>query len=707
LSEELPGSAGGLTARPAPRSRVAGYRLEQQVGAGGMAVVFRAQDERLHRPVALKVLAPELAADEAFRHRFIRESRAAAAVDDPHIIPVFEAGEADGVLFIAMRFVPGGDVRTLLHQEGPLPPRRAMAIISPVASALDAAHAAGLVHRDVKPANILVDRRAGRPDHVYLSDFGLSKGMLSPHSLTGSAHFLGTPAYSAPEQIEGRALDGRADQYALACTVFELLTGLPPFPRDQGTAVIWAQMSAPPPALTSRRPDLPPAADDVLARALAKAAGDRYASCREFADALHGAFGLAPYDADPDRVPPAVQPPTVIAGMRGVGGNSVTSGNSNEPDAAAGTLTAGPAVSGPGPDAGARGTHRARGPRRPRLLALSAGALLVAAGVAVTALLVNSPGHGTVSAQKALGNGNRYVSAVAFSPARTVLAAGGENGRTSLWNAATGDRIAALTNPASTKEIVSAVAFSPDGKVLAASSPDGSIYLWDVASRHLITTLTDLDTGRLGVNAVTFSPDGKTLAAGDSNGRTYLWNPASGHLIATLTNSGTGQDGVCAVAFSPDGKTLAATDNDGGIYLWDVDSRRQFGALTDPGSQYYGSEKVAFSPDGKTLAASSTDGSIYLWDVTSGRRIAALADPGDGSLGVNAVAFSPDGKTLAAGYPDGATQMWTLAARAHYSALSAGPGPYGTMTVAFSPDGKTVAIGGWDGAAITFPAPAG
>ncbi len=183
MGDEAPGAVrflAGFSVGP----RIAGYRLEEQVGQGGMAVVFRALDERLNRQVALKVLAPALAADEAFRLRFIRESRSSAAVDDPHIIPVFEAGDADGVLFIAMRFVPGGDVGTLVHRQGPLPPARAAAIISAVASALDAAHTAGLVHRDVKPANMLLDVRPGRPDHVYLSDFGLTKGALSSASLT-------------------------------------------------------------------------------------------------------------------------------------------------------------------------------------------------------------------------------------------------------------------------------------------------------------------------------------------------------------------------------------------------------------------------------------------------------------------------------------------------------------------------------------------
>ena len=276
-------------------SRIAGYQVTGRIGRGGMAVVFRARDERLGRLVALKVLAPVLAEDEGFRQRFIRESRAAAAVDDPHIIPVFEAGEADGVLFIAMRYVAGGDVRSLIRRVGLLPVLRAVSIVSPVASALDAAHAAGLVHRDVKPANMLIDTRPGRPDHVYLSDFGLSKGALSSVGLTGSGLFLGTPDYVSPEQIDGRTVDGRADQYALACAAFEMLSGQPPFARDHGIAVIHAHATQPPPALTERRPGLPAAVDAVLARALAKDPAGRYGSCHEFGESLREALGAGPY----------------------------------------------------------------------------------------------------------------------------------------------------------------------------------------------------------------------------------------------------------------------------------------------------------------------------------------------------------------------------------------------------------------------------
>jgi serine/threonine protein kinase len=288
----LAGVAGSFAAG----ARVAGYRVEKQLGQGGMAVVYLARDERLDRMVALKVLAPVLASDEEFRRRFIRESRAAAAVDDPHIIPVFEAGETDGLLYIAMRYVPGRDVLTIMNDDGPLPPGRAAAIISQVASALDAAHTAGLVHRDVKPANMLVDVRPGRPDHVYLSDFGLSKKTFTTSAgLTGKGQFLGTPDYTSPEQIQGEPPDGRADQYGLACAAFELLTGAPPFRREEATAVMYAHLSESPPSAASRRTDLPAVVDQVLARALAKAPADRYPSCQRFAEALLQALGTGPH----------------------------------------------------------------------------------------------------------------------------------------------------------------------------------------------------------------------------------------------------------------------------------------------------------------------------------------------------------------------------------------------------------------------------
>ena len=297
MAGESPAQLSGPLTGLAPGTRVAGYLLERLVGVGGMAAVYRARDERLGRVVALKLLA----GDESVRSRFVREARAVAAVDHPHIIPVYAAGEADGVQYIAMRFVAGDTLQGVLRAAGTLTPRRAAAFISPVGSALDAAHAAGLVHRDVKPANILVDSRRGGPEHAYLTDFGIARAMLSAGTLTVAGQFLGTPDYAAPEQINGQPVDGRADQYALACVAYEMLTGTVPFPRDSAWSVLYAHLNEPPPLVTRIRAELPREVHDVLAVALAKSPDYRYPTCGDFADALRQALGLDHYD--PARAP--------------------------------------------------------------------------------------------------------------------------------------------------------------------------------------------------------------------------------------------------------------------------------------------------------------------------------------------------------------------------------------------------------------------
>ena len=297
--------AGEFTARQgsgplAPGSKLAGYVLEEQIGAGGMAIVFRARDEMLGRLAAVKVIAPAMAGDAEFRARFLRESRAIAAVEEPHIIPVYAAGEADGVLYIATRYVAGGDLVGLLQRAGGiLQPDQAADLVSQVAAALDAAHAAGLVHRDVKPANILIDAAPGRTEHAFLSDFGLSKGASSSTGLTATGQFLGTPDYCAPEQVRGGAMDGRLDQYALACVAFVLLTGTLPFRRGDAMATLFAHVHDPVPAASVSRAGLSPALDAVLARGMAKAPADRFASCGEFAGALRAALAPATLLATP------------------------------------------------------------------------------------------------------------------------------------------------------------------------------------------------------------------------------------------------------------------------------------------------------------------------------------------------------------------------------------------------------------------------
>jgi tRNA A-37 threonylcarbamoyl transferase component Bud32 len=290
--------------------QIAHYRLSGYIGRGAMAVVYLAQDQRTGGNVALKVVAPELAGDAAFRSRFLHESRVAASISHPHIIPVYDADEAAGNLYVAMGYVQGGDARSLLNRHGPLPVDWAWSIIAGVASALDAAHAHGLIHGDVRPANMLLDTSdqangaaqpgiggaqpaAGGPGHVYLSDFGMSRS--SPSSEIIAAGQVEPLDYAAPEQIEKHELDGRADLYSLACAGFELLCGTPPFGQDQGLTLMYAQLYAPAPSAADRRPDLPSAVDAVLAAALAKNPADRFPTCSQFAEALRAALGSSNY----------------------------------------------------------------------------------------------------------------------------------------------------------------------------------------------------------------------------------------------------------------------------------------------------------------------------------------------------------------------------------------------------------------------------
>lgn len=265
-----------------------GYRIEQLIGRGGMGVVYRAYDLRLKRVVALKLVAPELALDDRFRARFARESELAMSLEHPNVVPIYDAGDVDGRLYLAMRYVEGSDLRALLRAEGPLDTTRALAIVRQVGSALDAAHARGLVHRDVKPSNVLLDRT----DHVYLADLGLTRRFAEDGPTGGEERSLGTPAYLAPEQIESGSADGRADIYSLGCLLYECLTGKPPFAGLSRLAVAWAHLEQDPPSARGSNPDLPQAIDPVIAKAMAKAPEDRYPTCETLVAAATGALGF-------------------------------------------------------------------------------------------------------------------------------------------------------------------------------------------------------------------------------------------------------------------------------------------------------------------------------------------------------------------------------------------------------------------------------
>ena len=364
------------------------YRLEERIGRGGMGVVFRATQLSLGRQVAIKLVAPELAEDPEFRERFKREARLAAGIDHPNVVPVHQAEEQDGHLYIAMRYVPGTDLHALLSARGRLEPADAVRILEQVAGALDAAHEQGLVHRDVKPANVLLSGKAGK-EHVYLTDFGVTKHIASGAGMTRTGAFVGTLDYVSPEQVQGAAVDGRADIYALGCVLYELLTGAVPFQRDSDAAKLFAHMSDPPPRPSARIALVDSALDAVVVRAMDKDPGERYPTAGEMAAAARAAVGsgaastvLATPDAAstvpskprvPGAAPPAA-PPTPVTTPQG----RPRPRRPTRVQAAAGDPAPGSRAPAPEPAATARGRSRRR---RGVLIAACVAVAVALAGV--------------------------------------------------------------------------------------------------------------------------------------------------------------------------------------------------------------------------------------------------------------------------------------------------------------------------------------
>jgi protein kinase-like protein len=267
----------------------AGYRIEQRLGRGGMGILYLALESGLERRVALKLIAPEAAADDVFARRFAEESRIAAAIEHPNVVPIYAAGEEEGVPWIAMRYVAGSDLGRRLAREGRLDPREAVELIAQIGNGLDAIHAAGLVHRDVKPANVLLSGEPGA-EHAYITDFGVARNVVTESGLTQTGRFVGTLDYVAPEQISGGSIDARVDVYALGCLLFKLLTGEVPFPREGEAARLYAHLHDPPPAPSLYVPEVPIALDDVVIRAMSKGPDDRHPSAGDLGRAAQAAL---------------------------------------------------------------------------------------------------------------------------------------------------------------------------------------------------------------------------------------------------------------------------------------------------------------------------------------------------------------------------------------------------------------------------------
>jgi serine/threonine protein kinase len=295
-------------------TEIGGYRILNLLGQGGMGVVYLADNVRTGQRVALKLLTPDLARSSGFRERFVREAQYASSMRHPNVIEVFDAGEQENVLYIAMQYVEGEDLKALLVREGRLDARRTVGILGQVASALDAAHSTGLMHRDIKPGNVMIG--AGQPEHCYLTDFGLSKNPSADSiALTAQGEFVGTIDYTAPELVLGKDADSRLDVYSLGCLFYECLAGQPPFPKERDVEVLYAHIQDPPPQVSAVRPDLPAALDDVIVKAMAKKPEDRFPTCSAFIDAARTIVGEpAPVASPPPPPPVGVPVPSASAG---------------------------------------------------------------------------------------------------------------------------------------------------------------------------------------------------------------------------------------------------------------------------------------------------------------------------------------------------------------------------------------------------------
>ncbi|MCO5970455.1 WD40 repeat domain-containing serine/threonine protein kinase [Actinoallomurus soli] len=619
------------------------YRLTELVGRGGMGRVWRGYDEFLRREVAVKevLLSADLAEPdrEQLARRAIGEARAAARLHFLGIVTVYDVVEQDSVPWIIMQFVPGPSLGALLTRDGVLTWARTAAIGAGVAEALAHAHAAGVVHRDLKPDNVLL---AG--DRPVITDFGIARILDETTRLTSTHTVVGTPQYMSPEQLQGQEVTAASDLWSLGATLFAAIEGRPPFDGPTLVSIITAVLTSPAPTPRGAGP-----LADLIVTLL---------------------------DKDPQRRPDAQ---TVARRLREI------------------QRQAEQTVSAPA------GTENTFGRSRPQLsrrsLILGGVGAAVVAGGTTAAFLASSSGTGRGAGFDTAGlrKGQVFtlpgytggVNSVAISHDGRTLAAGCDDATVRMWDLATRQAQAPLIGH--TKG-VNSVAFSPDGKTLASGSGDTTVRVWDLATR----TATASFTPNTEVYAVAFSPDGKSLA---STGQVSvaLWDVEdpenqNDQSIDTVVSAKIDPLGVLSLAFSPDGKDLAVGGFGPTIEICDV-SRRTVAASFSPGRNHL-VNTVVFSPDGKLVAsccsAPDKSAAVSLWDATTHAAVATLPCE---VVDINSVAFSPDGKLLAATTPETRQiRLWDVASRAPATPLAGPAGAQGQIT--FSPDGRLIASGG-------------
>jgi eukaryotic-like serine/threonine-protein kinase len=699
--------------KPGFLGRFGPYDVAEVVGRGGMGIVFKAFDAVLHRFVAIKVLAPQLAVSSGARKRFAREARAAAAVSHDHVVAIHAVDTAAGLPYLVMQFVPGGSLQERLDRTGPLEVEEVLRIGLQTAAGLSAAHAQGLIHRDVKPANILLENGVER---VRLTDFGLARA-IDDASLTQTGLLAGTPQYMSPEQASGEPLDHRADLFSLGCVLYEMCTGEPPFRARTALAVLRRVCEDSPQPIRNLRPGTPPWLCDIVTKLLAKAPADRYQSAADVSELLSNRLARLQQPSTPEPAPPhrhrvrtrwAVAAAAMVAAVLGLG----LTGNDGLARLAE---FAGTVLRIKTPD----GTLVIEA-GDPNVKVHVNGSEVVVNGAGIAELRVR-PGEHQVKALKggqevrselvSVSRGGKQVVKIALEPAAADKAANvghghpkpgqmvvdqsctvchkvaAPHGKTEPMLAChvqmlvdLRERVPGSVQAKNHAGAVTSVVFSPDGKLLVSAGADGLAVILDAATGRQTAKLKG-HTGKI-VSASIF-PDGKTLVTVGEDGMIKLWDLATGKEQSSVKLPGP----ISKTSAAAGAHRLALASGDGAVKLWDLASEKKEQVVRGSGDAVLG---LAVSPDGRRLAWSDGLARVRLWDATTGQALFAYAD---GGAEQQVLAFSPDGRLLASG-DDQAVRVWE-ADSAKPARLFLGHGRV-VRGLAFSPDGKLIASAGDD-----------